>query len=168
MGELYIYNIYISCTPILLKVARSKIHCAILISQLCNETEPLFSFFFIFNYWSEQIKLLLVGSSIWARTKPHLPRWCEVVLPEVTSVTWPEVMSPETPSPEAILTGSDRAQQFPAVFSYYSSTKCVIAHDRQVPEVPQRRFPCVCACASGSCAISALVGPFDRKWRHHP
>jgi len=23
-----------------------------------------------------------------------------------------------------------------------------------------------CACATGSCAISALVGPFHRKWRH--
>jgi hypothetical protein len=24
-----------------------------------------------------------------------------------------------------------------------------------------------CACATGSCAISTLVGPFDRKWRSH-
>ena len=25
----------------------------------------------------------------------------------------------------------------------------------------------LCACATGSCAISALVGPFDRKWQSH-
>jgi hypothetical protein len=27
-------------------------------------------------------------------------------------------------------------------------------------------FPWVCTCATGSCAISALVGPFDRKLRY--
>ena len=32
-----------------------------------------------------------------------------------------------------------------------------------LPEVTLSGFPCVCACATGTGAISALVGPFD--WR---
>jgi hypothetical protein len=38
-----------------------------------------------------------------------------------------------------------------------------------LPEVTQgnpKEFPWMCACATGSCAISVLVGSFHRKWRH--
>ena len=37
-----------------------------------------------------------------------------------------------------------------------------------LPEVtwPRRVFPWVCTCATGSYAISILVGPFYRKWRY--
>jgi hypothetical protein len=35
---------------------------------------------------------------------------------------------------------------------------------RQTRALSGRMF---CACATGSCAISTLVGPFDRKWRSH-
>jgi hypothetical protein len=40
----------------------------------------------------------------------------------------------------------------PRFFSYCSSSTSTMAW--------------VCACATGSCAIFALVGPFDRKWRY--
>jgi hypothetical protein len=63
---------------------------------------------------------------------------------------WPEVTCPK-----AAMTGSDRVRmrnRFPAVFSYCSSSTSTMAW--------------VCACATGSCAIFALVGPFDRKWRY--
>jgi hypothetical protein len=33
-------------------------------------------------------------------------------------------------------------------------------------QVTLREFPWVCACTTESCPISALVGPFDRKWRY--
>jgi hypothetical protein len=44
----------------------------------------------------------------------------------------------------------------------------------QVPGLPEATsghatpsgFPCVCACATASCAIFALVGPFHQKWRY--
>ena len=38
----------------------------------------------------------------------------------------------------------------------------VTRSDQKSPEGGGR----VCACATGSCTISALVGPFHRKWRH--
>ena len=62
------------------------------------------------------------------------------------------------------------AQPFPAFFSYYSSsTKCsTVVQVPCLPEVTQGHvnlsgFPWVCACTTGSCGISALVWPFDRK-----
>jgi hypothetical protein len=61
----------------------------------------------------------------------------------------------------------------PAFFSYYgSSTKCnTVVKVSWLPEVTEGHvtpsgLPWVCACATGCCAISVLVGPFDRKWRH--
>jgi hypothetical protein len=63
------------------------------------------------------------------------------------------------------------AQPVPALFSYYSSTKCIIAHDRHGYRMwrhvtPKGLLGRVCACATERCAISALVGPFDQKWHH--
>jgi hypothetical protein len=69
------------------------------------------------------------------------------------------------------------AHPVPAFFSYYSiSTKCTIGHDRHgyrkwviKRHVTHSWFHWnggVCACATGSCAISALVVPFHQKWRH--
>ena len=113
-------------------------------------------------------------SSISVRFKSYFRGCCQGVLPEVTS--------PEVTWPEAPLTGSDvtgrghdrmwsRAQHVPAFCSYYSSsTKCTIAHDRhgyrmwRDPEGGS--LGSVRACVTGSCAISALVGPFARKWCH--
>ena len=67
--------------------------------------------------------------------------------------------------------GSTFFPRFPALFSYYSSsTKCSTVV--QVPWLPDERmsrdpegvpFGEVCACATGSCAISALVEFFHRK-----
>jgi hypothetical protein len=78
--------------------------------------------------------------------------------PEMTSVTWPE---------EALTgTESDRVRmcnRYNLSYYYSSSTKCSTV--LQAPWLP-KCFPWVCACPSGSCAISALVGPFDRKWRY--
>jgi hypothetical protein len=69
---------------------------------------------------------------------------------------------------------------FPALFSYNSSssssTQYIIAHDRHSyrmcvikRHVTPKWFPWrggVRACATGSCAISTLLWPFHRKWRH--
>jgi hypothetical protein len=79
-------------------------------------------------------------SSIWAQLKSHLPWFCAVVVLEVTwpEVTWPEVLSVRSQS-------RDRKW-------------------RQSCDMSRRMF---CACATVSCAISALVGPFDRKWQSH-
>ena len=51
------------------------------------------------------------------------------------------------------------------------------SHDRKWHQSRDRKRPCpevtltgsmLCAaCATGSCAISTLVGPFDRKWQSH-
>ena len=58
------------------------------------------------------------------------------------------------------------------LFSYYScstsSTRVQVAQVPWLPEVTKGHvtpsgFPWVCAFVTGSCAISALVGPFDRK-----
>jgi hypothetical protein len=35
------------------------------------------------------------------------------------------------------------------------------------PEVTSVTGSMFCACATGSCVISAMVGPFDRKWQIH-
>jgi hypothetical protein len=62
---------------------------------------------------------------------------------------------------------SAHAQPFPTFFSCHSSsTKCnKVVQVPWLPEVtrPRREFPCVFTCATGGSAISALVGPFDRK-----
>ena len=86
---------------------------------------------------------------------------------ELPEVTWPEVA----------LTGTGsycvRMPGFSTVFFYYSSsTKCnTVVQVPVLPEVNEGHvthsgFPWVCACATGICAISAIVGPFDRKWRY--
>ena len=55
---------------------------------------------------------------------------------------------------------------FPAFYFYYSSS--TEYHGYLWPKVtwPPLVFPWVCACVTGSCAISSLVGSFDRKWRY--
>ena len=66
---------------------------------------------------------------------------------------WPEVCSAH-------------ARIFPALFSYYSSsTKYnTVVQVPWLPEVTEGHVsPWVCTCATGSCTISALMGPFDRK-----
>jgi len=77
--------------------------------------------------------------------------------PELMSVTWPKSNWPEA--------CSVHARFFPRAFFL---TRVVV----QVPWLPEvtkghvtpLRFPWVCA--TGSCAISALVGLFDRRWRY--
>ena len=59
-------------------------------------------------------------------------------------------------------------------YYYSSSTKCsTVVQVPWLPEVIEGHEGHVtlkewkgCACATGSCAISALVGPFHWKWRH--
>jgi hypothetical protein len=92
---------------------------------------------------------------------------CEEVLPEVT---WPKVTL--ITWPEGCFA---HAQPVPALFSYYcSSTKCSkVVQVAWPPDVTEGRvtpkeesFREVCACATRSCTISALLGHFHRKWRH--
>ena len=59
----------------------------------------------------------------------------------------------------------------PGFFPRLFLTIVVVQNIVQVPWLPdvtwpRRRFPWVCTCTTGSCAISALVGPFDRKWHY--
>ena len=58
----------------------------------------------------------------------------------------------------------------PALFTYYScSTSSTVGQVLWLPEVTEvhpKGFPWVRACATGSCAISALVGSFHWKPRH--
>ena len=64
----------------------------------------------------------------------------------------------------------------PALFSYYSTTKCsTVVQVLGVPEVIEGHvtpngapFSQVCVCATRSFPISALVEHFHRKWRHQP
>ena len=57
-------------------------------------------------------------------------------------------------------------------YYYISSTKCsTVLQVPWLPDVmevtwPRRCFPWAHACTTGSCAISVLVGLFDRKWHH--
>jgi hypothetical protein len=75
---------------------------------------------------------------------------------------------------EEVLTGSDRVRirnRFPRFSTYSSSTKYTIAHDRHSYRMwhdPWRGVSRerVRACATGNCAISALVGPFHQTWRN--
>ena len=86
------------------------------------------------------------------------------VIPEVT---WPDAALTVTRSH-----GRDRVRMrnhFRRFFSYYSSS--TVVHVTGLPEVTKchgtpSRFTWLCACATGSCAISALVGPFYQKWRY--
>ena len=93
----------------------------------------------------------MIGSSICGQLKSHLRRIQRIWPLRMLEVTSPEVCS------------AHARKCIPALFSNYSSsTKCVIAHDRQSYRKWHRRgFHWVCA--TGSCAISAVVGPFDQK-----
>jgi hypothetical protein len=79
-------------------------------------------------------------------------------------VTSPAQIFPHTFSP--------RFFRIPALFTYYScstSTSSTVVQVLWLPEVTEvhpKGFPWVRACATGSCAISALVGSFHRKRRH--
>ena len=96
-------------------------------------------------------------------------------LPKVTS---PEVkwFWLEMTSPEAALTGNDVSHvrrmrnRFPRFFltivvvQNWASPIClpdVMSRDPEGVSIER-----VCACATASCSISALLGPFNRKWRH--
>ena len=97
----------------------------------------------------------------------------------------PEVASPEMTSPEVMnrnwkWKGDHFPHFLPRIsrvfyfFSYYSSsTKCTIAHDRHGYRMWRQSrdrkggfLGRECACATGSWAISALLGSFHRKWRN--
>ena len=109
-----------------------------------------------------------------AQLKSHL-MWSKVELPEATS---PEVTGNDVTGNH--VTGGDRVRmrnRFPRFF-----LTIVVAHN--VPlrmtdmatgcdviklHVTSKEFRWkggVLACATRSCAISAQVGPFNRKWRH--
>jgi hypothetical protein len=98
-----------------------------------------------------------------------------VVLPEVTLTGSDVTGSDVTGSDDVHMTGSDRMRMrnwYILYYYYSSSTTCSTVV--QVPwllEVTERvtlprRDGRVCAFATESCAISALVGPFDWKWRY--
>jgi hypothetical protein len=59
---------------------------------------------------------------------------------------------------------------FPPAFFFLlykgSTSTRAIGSDRRSSYVTPSGFPWVCACTSGSCEISSLVGTFDRKWRY--
>ena len=56
---------------------------------------------------------------------------------------------------------------FPPAFFFLlykgSTSTRAIGSDRRSSYVTPSGFPWVCACTSGSCEISSLVGTFDRK-----
>ena len=90
-----------------------------------------------------------------------------MVLPEVT-LTGSDV----TGSDDVHMTGSDRMRMHNWYILYYyysSSTTCsTVVQVPWLPEVTERvtlprRDGRMYACATESCAISSLVGPFDRK-----
>ena len=116
--------------------------------------------------------LSIYSSSIWVRTKPRLWRYYrksrDRPWPEMTLVTWPEVCSAHAQIHHPYLSPA-----FFFGFPHFFLT-IVVVQVVQVPWLPEvtkghvnpSGFPSVCAFATGSCAISALVGPFDRKWRY--
>ena len=53
-----------------------------------------------------------------------------------------------------------------AFSSSYSRLVHIVVQVTWLPEVTPSGFHWVCACATGSCAISTLMGHFDRKWRY--
>jgi hypothetical protein len=58
--------------------------------------------------------------------------------------------------------------RFPRFFScYFISSTVVLLHmtDMATGSHP-KGFSCLCACPTWCCAIFALVGSFDRKWRY--
>ena len=81
-----------------------------------------------------------------------------MVLPEVT---WRELTCHVPGS------GPDRIRKWSHAHAQ-SVHVCHCAWPTGLPEVTwhRRGFPWVCICTTGSCAISVLVGPFDRKWRY--
>ena len=95
---------------------------------------------------------------------------------ELPEVTWPEVIWLEITWPEEAPTGSDRKYVlrmtgFFQCFFIIRVAKCSTVV--QVPWLPEvtvshvnPKGGRVCACATGRCAISGIVGPFDRKWRY--
>ena len=92
-------------------------------------------------------------SSIWGRTKPHLRwwsyrKWCHVTGSHRTGSDVTEVCSAH-------------ARIFPALFSSYSRLVHNVVQVTWLPEVTPLGFPWVCACATGSCTISTLMGHFD-------
>ena len=102
-------------------------------------------------------------SSIWAWTKHHL-WWIHVVdLPEMTS-------------PEVTLTGSDRVcmrnrnlgNTCPSGAFWPEVTSSNVTRSHRKSRDPEGGSLGCVHVQLPSCAISALVGPFDRKWRHHP
>ena len=101
----------------------------------------------------------------------------EVTWPEVTSVTWPEEAmtgsdvtirhvvgrGPDWKWPKYVLRMPGVSRAFPLTM--------VVVQVTSLPEVSKGHvspsgFPWVCTWASGSCEMSSLVGPFDRKWRY--
>jgi len=74
------------------------------ISQNTNNIKILKHFYFLFFLFCWRRYFTEGNSSILVRTKPHLRRRCEVVLPEVT---WPEVAWPED-----ALTGRDPVRKY--------------------------------------------------------
>jgi hypothetical protein len=94
----------------------------------------------------------IFAEMLWRATGSHVTVRC-------TNRKWPEVCSMH-------------AQPIPALFSYYSSTKwSTVVQVPWLPEVTEGHvttsgFHWVCACPTGSRAISALVGSFHHKWRY--
>ena len=128
------------------------------------------------------VPLIKALSSIWVQLEYHLRRYYRKSRGQKSchrksrdrKRSWTE----EAMTGSNVITGSMfcACPAFPALFSYYSSsTKCSTVV--QVPwlrdvtgHVTHSWFPWVCAWATISCAITSLVGPFDRKWRYegHP
>jgi hypothetical protein len=82
-------------------------------------------------------------------------------------------------SKDWLLRNQDNVSEWSDMSSIWGRTKShlrwcceVVLPEVTWPEVTSVTWPEVtmsgsmfCACATGNCAISALVGPFDRKWR---
>jgi hypothetical protein len=82
---------------------------------------------------------------------PFHRKWVSHVTETVRKRPWPEVCSAH-------------ARIFTSSFFLSSSTKCNTVV--QVPWLPEVTKGHVIPSEFPWCAISALVGPFDRKWRH--
>ena len=103
-----------------------------------------------------------VVSSISAQPKPHL-RWSEVELPEVTLLE--AALTGNDVTGSDVRTGSDRVRvvvQNVLLRMTDIATGCDVIKRHVTP----KGFPWkggMRACATGNCAIFALVGPFHRK-----
>ena len=110
-------------------------------------------------------------SSIWVLTKPYLRRCCEVLpeitwpevtWPEVTLVTWPEMTSVTCNVRKYVLRMRNRKLPISALVGSFGPEVTSVTWLEEA--LSGSRF---CACSTGSCTISTLAGPFDRKWQSH-